>query len=336
MFSSCKNVVSISNVAPWSQRIRFSSATSSRLPILRQLLAKNKDIRPLRFMETHNGLTGLIVEKARATKVSGEVVEFDGFWSSSLTASTAKGKPDIEVVDTRERLDLVRETLAVTTKPLIYDADTGGLPEVFRYTVRALEDLGVSAAIIEDKSGLKQNSLFGTDRKQVLEDIPSFCAKIIAGQESKRHEDFMIVARLEALIAGHGEQEALTRAAAYVEAGVDAIMIHSKEKDPTEVLSFLRKFRANICGTTPIVAVPTTYNSLYEDELGKAGANIIIHANHMLRAAYPAMVHTAQMVLEHGRSKEADSDLMGVKEILTMIDETPGQVIKVPSIVNKD
>ena len=146
----------------------------------------------------------------------------------------------------------------------------------------------------------------------------------------------MIVARLEALIAGYGEQEALTRAAAYVAAGVDAIMIHSKEKDPAEVLSFLRKFRANICGTTPIVAVPTTYNSLYEDELGKAGANIIIHANHMLRAAYPAMVHTAQVILEHGRSREADSDLMGVKEILTMVDETPGQVQKVPSVVHND
>ena len=317
-----------------SQRKMFASAPSSRLPRLRQLLIQNKDKRPLRFMETHNGLTGLIVEKARATNALGDVVEFDGFWSSSLTASTAKGKPDIEVVDTRERLDLVRETLAVTTKPLIYDADTGGSPEIFRYTVRALEDLGVSAAIIEDKSGLKQNSLFGTERTQVLDEIPSFCEKIIAGQESKRHEDFLIVARIEALIAGYGVEEALKRAAAYVAAGTDAIMIHSKEEDPTKVLSFLRKFRTDICSTTPLVAVPTMYNSLYEKELGEAGASIIIHANHMLRAAYPSMVKTAELILKHGRSKEADSELMGVKEILSLIDETPVQVEKTCSVVH--
>lgn len=275
------------------------------------------------------------LKKTKATRDNGEIVEFDGFWSSSLTAATAKGKPDIEVVDTHQRLELVQETLSVATKPMIYDADTGGLPEIFRYTVRALEDLGVSAAIIEDKSGLKQNSLFGTDRKQDLDDIPSFCKKIQAGQESKRYEDFMIIARLEALIAGHGEEEALKRASAYVEAGADGIMIHSKEKSPDEVLSFLQKFRADICSTTPVVAVPTTYNVLSEEDLQDAGANIIIHANQLLRAAYPSMVSTAESILKHGRSKEADANLLSVKEILTMIDETPQSGAKFPSVVGK-
>jgi len=293
-----------------------------RLPTLARLLKENKGKRPLRFLETHNGLTGLIAENVKVeNETSGEIIEFDGFWSSSLTASTAKGKPDIEVVDTKERLALVQETLAVTTKPMIYDADTGGLAEIFSHTVRSLEDLGVSAAIIEDKTGLKQNSLFGTDRTQVLEDIDTFCDKIKAGQAAKRNPNFIVVARLEALIAGLGEEEALKRAEAYVGAGVDAVMIHSKEKEPTEVLSFMKHFKKNISSTIPIIAVPTTYNTITEKELGNAGASIIIHANHLLRAAYPSMKDTAESILLHGRSMEADKDLMSVKEILTMIPE---------------
>lgn len=302
---------------------RFTTGLpGQRLPLLRQLLKEHNGSRPLRFMETHNGLTGMIVEKTTATNAAGETVQFDGMWSSSLTASTAKGKPDIEVVDTRERLTLVQETLSVTSKPMIYDADTGGVPEIFSFTVQALEDLGVSAAIIEDKTGLKQNSLFGTDRKQELEDIDSFCEKIKAGQNAKRSPDFMVVARLEALIAGHGEAEALKRAEAYYNAGVDAIMIHSKEKKPDEVLSFLSEFR-KISADLPIIAVPTTYNELTETQLGEAGVNIVIHANHMLRAAYPPMVETAKLILENERSQEADAGLTSVKEIISMIGEEP-------------
>ena len=201
---------------------------------------------------------------------------------------------------------------------MIYDADTGGVPEIFSFTVQALEDLGVSAAIIEDKTGLKQNSLFGTDRKQELEDIDSFCEKIKAGQNAKRSPDFMVVARLEALIAGHGEAEALKRAEAYYNAGVDAIMIHSKEKQPDEVLSFLNEFR-KISADLPVIAVPTTYNALTETQLGEAGVNIVIHANHMLRAAYPAMKKVALKILKNSRSKEANKDLQSIKEILELI-----------------
>lgn len=279
----------------------------------------------MRIMETHNGLTGLMVETARATRPNGSIVEFDGFWSSSLTASAAHGKPDIETVDTTARLKLVDEVLEVTTKPLIYDADTGGHAQVFAFTVQTLERMGVSAAIIEDKTGLKQNSLFGTERKQQLEDIAMFQQKIIAGQDAKRDPDFMIVARLEALIAGYGEAEALMRAEAFIDAGADAIMIHSKEKSPREVLSFLDKYhQLPNAHNVPIVAVPTTYNVLTEADLNDAGAAVCIYANHMLRAAYPAMVGVTQSVLRHGRSLEIDSELLPVKDIITLIDEGAG------------
>lgn len=313
-------------LSPLQCRMMSSQGTGGlpgiRLPRLRQLLAEHKGKRPLRFMETHNGLTGIIVEKTQATMADGTVSEFDGFWSSSLTASASKGKPDIEVVDTSERLALVQDTLSVTTKPLIYDADTGGLPEIFAFTVRSLENLGASMAIIEDKTGLKQNSLFGTERKQQLEDIDSFCAKIKAGQAAKRHPDFMITSRLEALIAGYGEAEALKRAEAFIAAGTDAIMIHSKEKDPAEIVSFLKKY-AQLPKTVPLIAVPTTYNSITEKELGELGVDIVIHANQLLRAAYPVMVDTARSILTEGRSQEADSGLVSVKEVLVLIDESP-------------
>jgi len=302
----------------------MSGAVHTRISHLRNLLKKHNGSRALRFLETHNGLSGRIVEAARATRACGTTVEYDGMWSSSLTASTAKGKPDIEVVDTTERLSLVRETLSVTTKPMIYDADTGGLEEIFRFTVRSLEELGVSAAIIEDKTGLKQNSLFGTERKQQLEDIDSFCSKIQAGQAARRDPNFMVVSRIEALIAGWGSEEALTRARAYVDAGVDAVMIHSKEKDPAEVLHFLDEFH-KFPKTVPVVVVPTTYNSLTEEDLHKAGASIVIHANHLIRAAYAPMQDCAASILQHSRSQEIEDAgaLMGVKKILTLIDEDP-------------
>jgi len=311
-----------------SRGIRHSSSGNglpgNRLPKLRSLLRECKDDRVIRVMETHNGLTGLIAETATATRADGEVVEFDGFWSSSLTASAAHGKPDIETVDTTARLRLVEETLAVTTKPLIYDADTGGHAKVFAFTVQTLERLGASMAIIEDKTGLKQNSLFGTDRKQQLEDIPTFQGKIAAGQAAKRDADFMITARLEALIAGYGEAEALKRAEAFIEAGADSIMIHSKEKDPAEVLSFLDGYH-KLPTTVPVVVVPTTYNVLTEKDLHEAGASICIYANQMLRAAYPSMVECVTSILEHGRSQEIDSKLLSVKEILVLIDEGAGK-----------
>jgi phosphoenolpyruvate phosphomutase len=289
-------------------------ASLNRLSKLRNLMATLN--RPVRVIETHSGLTGVIASRARGA--NGEA--FDCVWSSSLTSSLIKGKPDIEAVDTTGRIGIVEDILEVTDLPMIYDGDTGGSPEVFRFTVRSLERLGVSAVVIEDKAGLKQNSLFGTDRKQQLEDIDVFCDKIRAGKEASRNEDFMVCARMESLIAGYGEEEALMRAEKAIAAGCDAVMIHSKEKSPDEVFSFLDKYN-QFETKVPIIVVPTTYNEVTEAELGKRGASIVIHANHLLRAAYPVMMNTAESILTHSRSQEIDSEIMGVKPIITLIDE---------------
>lgn len=307
-------------------RRSFSSAALARPMPHDRLLSLRKKIESqevVRILEVHNGLTGLIAEHASATRPDGTEVAFDGMWSSSLTASASMGKPDIETVTTSQRLTLVQDSLDVSGKPMIYDGDTGGAPEIFHFTVRSLEAMGVSACIIEDKTGLKQNSLFGTERKQQLASIEDFCNKIRVGQAAKMTDDFMIIARIEALIAGHGEKEALKRAEAFIAAGADAIMIHSKEESPREVLSFLAsysKFETKV----PVVTVPTTYNTITEKELVAAGSSIIIYANHMLRAAYPSMLSVAESILAHSRSKEADNDLLPVKRIITLIDDNTG------------
>lgn len=324
--SSMANIESCSTTTSESEIFngRSTGLPSDRLPLVRKLLSTLG--RPLRILETHSGLTGMIAENARVQREDGEVVGFDGMWSSSLTASSLKGKPDIELVDTTARCQIVADTLAVTSIPMIYDADTGGQPEIFKFTVRTLEEMGVSACIIEDKTGLKQNSLFGTERAQVLEDIPSFCEKIKAGREARRSAHFMVIARIEALIAGMGMEEALKRAAAYSDAGADAIMIHSREKSPDEILKFCQLYR-DALGTNakPIVVVPSSYNVIYESELAAAGVSIIIYANHMLRASYPAMLSVAEAILKNARSKEVDSAMMPIKNVITMIDEDPAR-----------
>lgn len=305
---------------PAQRRWAHGTTADKRRATFKQMLIQGELVRAI---ECHSGLTGLIVEQARGAK--GE--RFNATWSSSLTSSTVKGKPDIETVNTSDRLDIVQDVLEVTTLPMVYDGDTGGLPELFHFTVRSLERLGVSACVIEDKSGLKQNSLFGTERKQQLEDIDTFCAKIKAGKKAQVTDDFMIFARMESLISGYGQAEALKRARASLDAGVDGIMIHSKEKAPDEILEFLReynKFRGEYPGRGYVICVPTTYNSITEAELQAAGANIVIHANQLLRAAFPAMTKTAESILTNGRSLEVDADLLSVKKILTLIDDNTG------------
>ncbi len=271
----------------------------------------------LSVMEAHNGLTGLIVEQTRVETQNG-VKQFDAMWVSSLCDSTAKGKPDIELVDLTSRIQTLEEIMEVTTKPIILDGDTGGQTEHFAYNVRTLERLGISAVIIEDKTGLKKNSLFGTEAQQTQENIESFCQKIRAGKNAQKTKDFMIVARCESLILNQGMEDAITRCRAYVKAGVDGIMIHSCKKDPAEILEFCRLFREED-KTTPLITVPTTYNTITEDELQAAGVNIVIHANHLLRSAFPAMQRTARAILSSGRSLEAESLCMSIKEILTLI-----------------
>ncbi len=273
----------------------------------------------VKTLEVHSGLTGLIAEKTVVSS-GGTVDQFDAMWISSLCDSTVRGKPDIELVDMSSRLRTVDEVMEVTTKPVILDGDTGGLLEHFVYNVRTLERMGVSAIIIEDKTGLKKNSLFGTEVSQTQESIENFCAKIKAGKRVLRAQEFMIIARIESLILEKGITDALTRAKAYVEAGADGIMIHSRKKQPDEVFEFCDKFREQD-KVTPLVAVPTSYHDVTEDELSSHGVNIVIYANQLVRSAFPAMHQTAMDILTFHRSKEADGRLMPIKDIITLIDE---------------
>ena len=273
----------------------------------------------VKAMEAHSGLTGLIVEKT-VVEVDGKLDQFDAMWISSLCDSTAKGKPDIELVDMTSRFRTIDDITEVTTKPIIFDGDTGGLTEHFVYTVRSLERMGVSAVIIEDKKGLKKNSLFGTEVQQTQATIEEFSEKIRAGKEAQLTKDFMIIARIESLILEKGMEDALARAKAFVEAGADGIMIHSRKKDPAEIIEFCDKFRAED-STTPIVVVPSSFNSITEEELADHGVNIVIYANQLTRAAFPAMKKTAEDILKHHRAMEVDDSLMSIKEIITLIDE---------------
>lgn len=288
-----------------------------RLKSLRRLL-NAKSI--LRFLDIHNALSGLIIENIKFES-DGNIKEFDGMWGSSLTDSTARGKPDIEAVDVSSRIASLSEILEVTTKPVIYDADTGGQTEHFLFTVKNLERLGVSAVIIEDKTGLKKNSLFGTDVEQTQDSIENFSYKISEAKKIQVTEDFMIIARIESLILERGMEDAITRAKAFIKAGADGIMIHSRKKDPKEIFEFCDLY-SKIKDRKPLVVVPSSFNQVKESELEAAGVNIVIYANQLLRSAYPAMKETALSILEHGRSSECDKNMMPIKEILELIPGT--------------
>ena len=283
---------------------------------LRQLISMTPIVK---VMEAHSGLTGLIVEKT-VVEHEGKLDQFDAMWVSSLCDSTAKGKPDIELVDMTSRFRTIDDIMEVTTKPIIFDGDTGGLTEHFVYTVRSLERMGVSAIIIEDKKGLKKNSLFGTDVEQTQATIEEFSAKIAAGKKAQLTDDFMIIARIESLILERGMEDALERAKAFVKAGADGIMIHSRKKDPAEIVEFCDKFREED-KVTPIVVVPSSFNVITEEELAEHGVNIVIYANQLTRSAFPAMQQTAEDILRYHRAKEVDERLMSIKNIITLIDE---------------
>ena len=283
---------------------------------LKQLLG----LRPIvKAMEVHSGLTGLIVEKTVVNR-GDEMDQFDAMWLSSLCDSTAKGKPDIELVDMTSRFKTIDDIMDVTTKPIIFDGDTGGLAEHFVYMVHTLERMGVSAIIIEDKIGLKKNSLFGNDVEQTQDTIEHFCEKIREGKRVQLTDEFMIIARIESLILEQGMEDALNRAFAFVEAGADGIMIHSRKKDPAEILEFCDRFRAKD-KETPIVVVPTSFNVITEEELAEHGVNIVIYANQLTRSAFPAMKRTAEDILINHRAKEVDDRLLPIKEIISLIDE---------------
>ncbi len=288
--------------------------------IRRSMLKRLLEAKPLvRIIEAHSGLTGLIAETVQVECHNG-VQEFDGMWMSSLTDSAVKAKPDIEYVDITSRMNTVNDILETTTKPIIYDGDTGGITEHFVFMVRTLERLGVSAVIIEDKKGLKKNSLFGTDVIQIQDDIEDFSDKISRGKSSQITDDFMIIPRIESLILKAGMDDALDRAVAYIDAGADGIMIHSKEPDPEEVLTFCKEYET-FTNRVPLVVVPSTYSAITEDELAEAGVRIVIYANQLLRSAYPAMVDVAKSILRHGRAGEAENSLMPISEIISLIPE---------------
>ncbi len=300
-----------------SQLAEKLSMPEYRRKRLRQLI----DMCPIvKVIEAHSGLTGLIAEKTTVVEESGKLDQFDAMWVSSLCDSTAKGKPDIELVDMSSRLRTIDDIMEVTTKPVILDGDTGGLTEHFVYNVRTLERMGVSAVIIEDKKGLKKNSLFGTEVEQTQASIEEFSEKIAAGKRAQLTDDFMIIARIESLILEKGMDDALERAHEFVEAGADGIMIHSRKKDPIEILEFCDKFREQN-KHTPIVVVPSSFNVITEDELAAHGVNIVIYANQLTRSAFPAMEQTAKDILRYHRAKEVDSRLMPIKDIISLIDE---------------
>lgn len=307
------------NVKKVDQRLREKlSMPEYRRKRLRQLIEMTPVVK---VMEAHSGLTGLIVEKTVVNDgENGKLDQFDGMWVSSLCDSTDKGKPDIELVDMTSRLRTIDDIMEVTTKPIILDGDTGGLTEHFIYNVRTLERMGVSAIIIEDKTGLKKNSLFGTEVVQTQDSIENFSAKIAAGKNAQLSDDFMIIARIESLILERGLEDALERAFAYTSAGADGIMIHSRKKDAVEIFEFCDKFREKD-EKTPIVVVPTSFNQVTEEELASHGVNIVIYANQLMRAAFPVMQKTAESILRAHRAKEVDSQLMPFKDIIRLIDE---------------
>lgn len=286
----------------------------------RKRLRKLIDLCPVvKTLEVHSGLTGLIAEKT-IVENNGQLDQFDAMWVSSLCDSTAKGKPDIELVDMTSRFRTIDDVMEVTTKPIIFDGDTGGLIEHFVYTVRSLERMGVSAIIIEDKTGLKKNSLFGTEVEQTQDSIEHFCEKIAAGKGVQLTDDFMIIARIESLILEQGMEDALNRARAYVKAGADGIMIHSRKKDPAEILEFCDSFRREDA-KTPIVVVPSSFNCITEAELAEHGVNIVIYANQLTRSAFPAMEQTAKDILKYHRAQEVDARLLPIKDIISLIEE---------------
>ena len=287
---------------------------SARRKKLRRLL----EVKPLvRVLEVHNGLTGLIAEKTKMTK-GGKVLEFDAMWESSLTDSTSKGKPDTAAIDLTSRISTIEQVLEVTTKPMIVDGESGGLTEHFVFTVRSLERLGVSAVIIEDKIGPKRNSLFGLEVEQSQDTVENFCQKINTGKRAQVTDEFMVIARIESLILKEGLDNALLRAEAYINAGADGLMIHSKDKKPDEVLEFCKEYK-KFKYRVPLVAVPSTYDRVTEKELQKAGIRIVIYANQLLRSAYPAMVKTAESILKNGRAYEARKLCLPIEEVIKLI-----------------
>ena len=300
------------------ERMYFESTIASNRQAMLKRLLKAKKL--CRFLEAHSPLSAIIAEQVFYKNKQGKRIEFDGFWSSSLTDSTLKGKPDIELLDINQRLTNINDIFDVTTKPLIIDIDTGGKIEHLEINLKTIERSGASAVIMEDKKGLKKNSLFGNSVKQEQENIKEFSKKLIASKKATNNK-LMIIARIESLILGKPLNDALLRAQKYVDSGADGIMIHSKNKNPDEIFKFAEKFRKKFADI-PLVSVPSSYNSVKDKQLEDAGFNIVIYANQMLRASYPAMKNVALEILKNGRTFESEKSIMSINKILSLIPGT--------------
>ncbi len=304
--------ISSSSIHKKIKNIYFNS--NSRVSILKRLINSKKIVRVL---ESHSALTGLIVENLKIEK--GDKIEtFDAMWSSSLTDSTLRGKPDNQSVDYSTRISGLNEIMDVTTKPVIFDGDNGGRVEHIKFLVRSLERAGVSALVLEDKSGLKKNSLYKNQSGVRQESIKKFCKKLSVASSSKISDDFYVIARIESFILGKNLNDAINRAESYVKSGADAILIHSKEKEPKEIFDFSKKFLKSKY-YRPIVAVPSTYSKTFEKDLIKNGVKIVIYANHLLRSSYPSMVNTAKSILKDQRTFKIEKNLTPINQILDLI-----------------
>ena len=309
-----KYTKNISSTIMKNKILELSALPQNRVSRLKRLML-SKNI--IRILESHNSLTGLIIENLKVVKKN-KIIEFDGMWSSSLTDSATKGKPDNSSVDFSSRISSLNDMMDVTTKPLVFDADNGGQLEHLPFLVRSLERSGVSAIIIEDKVGLKKNSLFKNQAGTKQDKPELFAKKIKQICKTRNSNDFLVIARIESFIVGKGLNNALKRAEIYSKAGADAILIHSKEKTPKEIFSFAKKFRKSK-NFIPLVSVPSTYSKVYEKDLIKNGFKLVIYANQLLRAAYPAMKFAARKILENERSFEIEKKIIPIKEIINLI-----------------
>ena len=309
-----KYTKNISSTKIKNKIIEIGTSAENRKSKLKRLIDAKKIVR---IIESHSALAGLIVENLKLIKGQ-NFLEFDGMWSSSLADSTVRGKPDNQAVDYSTRIAGLNEILDVTSKPIIFDADNGGRIEHLPYLVKTLERIGVSAIVLEDKIGLKKNSLFKSQEKAKQDSIENFCIKLKKARESKISDDLFIVARIESFILGKDLKDAMRRAEAYSRSGADAILIHSKEKHPNQIFSFSKNFTKSKF-LKPLIAIPSTYSKTYERELINNGFKIVIYANHFLRAIHPAMVNVAKMILKNQRSFEAEKKMSSIKEVINLI-----------------
>jgi phosphoenolpyruvate phosphomutase len=306
-----KNVSKISH----KKKILYLGITPDQRKLQLKRLLKVKKI--IRIMESHSALSSLIVENININK-NGKASQFDGIWSSSLTDSTLRGKPDNQSVDYSQRINSLNDTIDTSLKPIIFDGDNGGRMEHLRYLVKNLEKIGVSALVLEDKKGLKINSLFQDQSKSSQDSIKEFSKKIKIVVNSRISKDFMIIARIESLILGKTLKDAINRAEQYSKAGADAILIHSKKNHPKEIFNFAKIFKKSKF-FKPMIAIPSTYSKTYEKELINNGFQIVIYANHLLRASYQAMYQTAQKILINQRSFESENTITPINKIISLI-----------------